>query len=167
MQPYASRVEKTMDELPNNVSPRSNWRWLKIVAGVVALLSAVFLGTIVVLMLQSPPLPPVQTSAASAIQFRNSFVQGTNDAALGNPHPVTATELELNSLLADMLQSNGSSADSNSGFKLNDMRIKLHEDVFDAFIILDYHGKKLTIELNGKIKTERGYSDLPPVLVRS
>ena len=129
---------------------------------------------ILMIMHASPP-PPVVTStqaAASADQKIQAVEQAVNS---GQPATLRMDESELNSYLASHLDisPNGSPNTSPGGASpsdvehvrsaVKDVKVQLIDDRVHAYVVFGFHGKDMTLQLEGKLGAEDGYLRFEPV----
>jgi hypothetical protein len=129
----------------------------------------------ILMIMHAAPPPPVVTSsqaAASADQKIQAVEQAVNS---GRPATLRMDESELNSYLASHLDisPNGSPNTSPSGASpadveqvrsaVKDVKVQLIDDRVRAYVVFGFHGKDMTLQLEGKLGAEDGYLRFEPV----
>lgn len=150
--------------------PRSAWRiawrvvtWATIVAGVVTL----------VLMFHKSAPPVVQADPAAAGRLEVKLLQAESAADTGAPPVLRVDEAELNSYLDSHLAlDRGSPAPNPAGSEptveevqssVRDVKVTLNGDLVHAYVVFDFHGKDLTLDLEGRLHAANGYLQFEPV----
>lgn len=150
--------------------PRSVWRitwrvvtWATIAAGVVTL----------ILMFHKSAPPAVQADPAAASRLEAKLQQVQADASTGTPPVLRVDEAELNSFLSSHLALNpGPSAPAATGSEptleevqsnVRDVKVSMNDDLVHAYVVFDFHGKDLTLDLEGKLHAANGYLQFEPV----
>ena len=92
-----------------------------------------------------------QTSASSAVQNA-----APNATAVAAPSPASAPDLSAPV---------GSSAEQVEQVRssVKDVKVELIEDRVRAYVVFDFHGKDMTLQLEGKLGAEDGYLHFEPV----
>jgi hypothetical protein len=129
----------------------------------------------ILMIMHAAPPPPVVTSAqaaASADQKIQAVEQAVNS---GQPATLRMDESELNSYLASHLDisPNGSPNPSPGGASpadvqqvrsaVKDVKVQLIDDRIRAYVVFGFHGKDMTLQLEGKLGAEDGYLRFEPV----
>jgi hypothetical protein len=169
-QPPVSSVGKAV---PDSAAAKPNpwklifriFRWTTYAFALIAIL----------MIFHASPPPPVVTSpqaAASADQKIQSVEQAVNS---GQPATLRMDESELNSYLASHLDisPNGSPNPSPGGASpadveqvrsaVKDVKVQLIDDRVRAYVVFGFHGKDVTLQLEGKLGAEDGYLRFEPV----
>ena len=159
------------------------------------------LAVVFVLMLRKSPPPAVPVDSAAAARAEQKFARADQAKATGQSRQaVTLDRTELNSYLAQNLQTQGPpdatgasssqsatpSAGSNaattsqpsdplaalnsSGATLDqvqssvkDVKVDMDGDLVKAYVVFDFHGKDLSLELDGHLGAHDGYLKFVPV----
>jgi hypothetical protein len=129
----------------------------------------------ILMIFHASPPPPVVTSpqaAASADQKIQAVEQAVNS---GQPATLRMDESELNSYLASHLDISptGSPNTSPGGASpadveqvrsaVKDVKVQLIDDHVRAYVVFGFHGKDMTLQLEGKLGAEDGYLRFEPV----
>jgi hypothetical protein len=129
----------------------------------------------ILMIFHASPPPPVVTStqaAASADQKIQVVEQAVNS---GQPATLRMDESELNSYLASHLDiSPNSSPNPSPGgaspadveqvrSAVKDVKVQLIDDRVRAYVVFGFHGKDMTLQLEGKLGAEDGYLRFEPV----
>jgi hypothetical protein len=129
----------------------------------------------ILMIMHAAPPPQVVTSAqaaASADQKIQAVEQAVNS---GQPATLRMDESELNSYLASHLDisPNGSPNPSPGGASpadveqvrsaVKDVKVQLIDDRVRAYVVFGFHGKDMTLQLEGKLGAEEGYLRFEPV----
>jgi ligand-binding sensor domain-containing protein len=129
---------------------------------------------ILMIMHTSPP-PPVVTSAQAAASAEQKIAQVEQAVNSGQPATLRMDESELNSYLASHLDisPNGSPNASHGGAAppdveqvrsaVKDVKVQLIDDRVRAYVVFDFHGKDMTLQLEGKLGSEDGFLRFEPV----
>lgn len=148
------------------------------------------------LILKKSPAPNVVSDPAAAARVQQKFAAADQAKATGQPSPsVTLDSTELNSYLAQNLQTQGSSAaestqpapagapsstsgqpsDPNAALNadgatleqvqssVKDVKVDMDGDLVKAYVVFDFHGKDLSLELDGHLGSQDGYLKFDPV----
>jgi len=148
---------------------------------------------ILVLILHKAPPPAVAVDPVAAARVDQKLAAADQAKAVGQPaQPVTLDSTELNSYLAKSLQTSGSSptgsvASSASGpppapsadpaaalndqtatldqvqSSVKDVKVNMDGDLVKAYVVFDFHGKDLSLELDGHLGSQNGYLKFDPV----
>ncbi|MGH9687013.1 MAG: hypothetical protein ACRD5K_07990 [Candidatus Acidiferrales bacterium] len=141
---------------------------------------AVLIVTLALLLRTSPP-PIVITNAAAAASAENKLDAADQAAQSGQPAQVRLDSTELNSYLAQNLQLAGSTS-TNSGDEagtpavegvdaqtaeqaessVENVKIALDGDLVRTYVIFNFHGKDLSLEIDGHLYTQDGYLKFDP-----
>jgi hypothetical protein len=143
------------------------FRWAILAVALVAIL----------LILRTPPLPPIVVTPETSARA-NAKVQEFREALQGGRAPALKLEnSELNSWLNSNLAlrpttppAGSPSATSDAGVpsieeaqsNVKDVKIELLEDSLRAYVLFDFHGKDLSLQLEGKLLVQNGYIRLIP-----
>jgi hypothetical protein len=160
-----------------------------------------FAGLVIILLLvlrKSPP-PNVPVDPKAAARVEQKFAAADQAKAAGQSgQAVTLDSTELNSYLAQNLQTEGSAAASSappsqaaSGganaaassqssdpmaalnsdgatleqvqSSVKDVKVDMDGDLVKAYVVFDFHGKDLSLELDGHLGSQDGYLKFEPV----
>lgn len=142
-----------------------------------------------VLILKKSPAPDVPTSPAAASTAEQKLDAASQAAASGQPAEVQLDSTELNSYLAQNLQLASSTAataataapaadpstgaGSNAGAdpqtvaeaesSVEDVKVDLNGDLVKTYMVFSFHGKDLSLEIDGHLYTQDGYLKFDPV----
>jgi hypothetical protein len=146
-----------------------------------------FVGIILVLVLvlrkSAPPNVPYDPAAASRVQQK--FEAADQAKAAGQQPQVALDRTELNSYLQQNLQTEGSATAANASpppgapspasadadqptleqvqSSVKDVQVDMDGDLVKAHVIFDFHGKDMSLELDGHLGAENGYMKFEPV----
>ena len=136
------------------------------------------LGVVTIAMLLHKAAPPeVKKDPGAANRLEEKLKQAEASAAAGVAPVLRVDEAEVNSYLDTHLELNRESAAPAATAAGNakeptleevqstvrDVKINLIEDRVHAYIVFDFHGKDMTLELEGRLHAEGGYMRLDPV----
>ncbi len=141
---------------------KSKWRLAGRVIGGILAIALVVVITLVMLVLHTPPPPTVQLNALSAQRLDEDFRRAAATAQSGTPSEVRADETQVNSKVQELLQAFRSAQQRGGNESLKDLRIKLVGDRIEAYLLIDYQGRKLAFQITGKIHTVNGYVQFEP-----
>ena len=145
----------------------------------------------IILVLRKSPAPQVPYDPNAAARAEQKFEAAGQAKASGQPAQVQLDRSELNSYLAQNLQLEGQTAapstpsgtpgsapavNPTSGVpesdqptleqvqsSVKDVKVDMDGDVVKAYVIFDFHGKDLSLELDGHLRAENGYLRFEPV----
>lgn len=152
---------------------------------------AVLVLTLLLILKQSPP-PPVTTSRAAAASAERKLDAAAQAARSGQPAQVQLDSTELNSYLAQNLQLAGnasetpdasSSAADPSGSaapapsipgadrqsiaqaesNVENVKVDMDGDLVKTYVVFNFHGKDLSLEIDGHLYTQDGFLRFDPV----
>jgi hypothetical protein len=138
---------------------------------------------VLILLLQKPTPPSVMASAEAAARVEQKFQDAQQAVDQGQAATLTMNETELNSYLAshlDLPDDQSAGIDQNSsenapnkdqasgnaaqtGSAVRDVKVQLLNDRVKAYVVLDLHGKKMTLQLEGKLGEDNGFLTFEPV----
>jgi hypothetical protein len=147
---------------------------------------------VLILVLHKAPPPDVATSPQAAARVEQKFEQVEQAISAGQPATVRVDQTELNSFLISHLDiaanpaagpnaaltpgaipapQEGGSAPSGTPAEqieqmksaVRDVKVELVEDRARAYVVFDFHGKDLTLQLEGRLGTQNGYLRFEPV----
>jgi hypothetical protein len=151
------------NEKPVQVSTqkRRKWRIVALVVGGLMGLGLLCALILAFLIFRTPSPPEIQIDPVAARQFDQDFANAAAASRLGNPSIVRADEVQVNSKIQDMLAKSPSAHEGKVG-SAEDIRIKFVDDHIEAYIALNYQGRRVVFQLNGKIHTLGGYTEFEP-----
>jgi hypothetical protein len=148
--------------------------------------------TLALVLRKSPP-PNVPYDPAAAARVGQKFAAADQAKASGQPARVQLDRTELNSYLAQNLDLSGSARESTTPAAENaqpsdstsapaaglagtdqptldevqssvkDVKVDMDGDVVKAYVVFNFHGKDLSLELDGHLGAEDGYLKFDPV----
>jgi hypothetical protein len=136
-----------------------------------------YAGTLIaiIMILHSTPPPPVVTSPQAAASAEQKIEQVEQAITSGQPATLRMDETELNSYLASHLDisPNGSPNASPNGTSpsdveqvraaVKDVKVQLIGDRVRAYVLFGFHGKDMTLQLEGKLGAADGFLRFEPV----
>lgn len=158
-----------------------------IVRKIVSWIILVGLVLTLVLILKKAPAPDVVTSPAAAASAERKLDSAAQAASSGQPAEVQLDSVELNSYLAQNLQLATSTAaadaaqapDSPTGAtsttsadrqtiaqaasSVENVKVDLNGDLVKTYVIFNFHGRDLSLEIDGRLYTQDGYLKFDPV----
>ncbi len=151
------------------------WSILRICYRVVSWGSLTLLVIAIFLIFHKTPPPAVTRDLQAAGRVETKL--RASEAAAGQPHQLRLDESEVNAYLGSNLalrqdpaagnnaastptEAEPSLADVQSSVK--DVRINLVDDRVQAYLVFDFHGKDLSLLLEGKLHVEDGYLRFQP-----
>jgi len=138
---------------------RSGWRLAGFIGGG-ALAFALLAGLVLVFLAFRVPSPPeVRLDPESARQLDHDFEQAALNAQSGKSSEVRANETQVNSKTRELLGHYQVGQDNGS---VKDLRMKFVADHIEAYILLNYRGRELAVQLSGRIHTSGGYVEFEP-----
>ena len=148
---------------------------------------------ILVLILHKAPAPAIPVDPAAAARVYQKLAAADQAKAAGQPaQPVTLDSTELNSYLAKSFQTSGSApsgsvpssasapsaappADPAAALNdqtatldqvqssVKDVKVNMDGDLVRAYVVFDFHGKDLSLELDGHLGSQNGYLKFDPI----
>jgi hypothetical protein len=141
------------------------FRWSTYVFALIAIL----------MIFHAAPPPAVVTSPQAAASAEQKIARVEQSVSSGQPATLRMDESELNSYLASHLDisPDGSSNASPGGAAppdveqvrsaVKDVKVQLIDDRVRAYVVFGFHGKDMTLQLEGKLGAEDGYLRFEPV----
>ena len=155
----------------------------------------------IVLVLHKSPAPNIPFDAGAAERAEQKFAAADQAKAAGQPGSVALDRSELNSYLAQNLQTEtpapvgapggagggttpGAAADGGGNAandptaalaagdprsledvqsSVKDVKVDMVGDLVKAYVIFDFHGKDISLELDGHLSAENGFMKFEPV----
>lgn len=129
----------------------------------------------IIMILHTAPPPPVVTSPQAAASAEQKIEQVERSVTSGQPATLRMDESELNSYLASHLDisPDGSPNASPGGAAppdveqvrsaVKDVKVQLIDDRVRAYVVFGFHGKDMTLQLEGKLGAEDGFLRFEPV----
>jgi hypothetical protein len=149
----------------------------------------------IVLVLHKSPAPNVAFDPGAAARVEQKFAAADQAKASGQSGSVALDRSELNSYLAQNLQTQtpapvgapagGGAADGSGGNAANDpsaalaagdprsledvqssvkdVKVDMVGDLVKAYVIFDFHGKDISLELDGHLSSENGFVKFEPI----
>jgi hypothetical protein len=146
--------------------------------------------TLVLILKQSPP-PEVATSPAAAASAERKLDAAAEAAQSGQPAQVQLDSTELNSYLAQNLQfggnasgtpnaaSSAAASDSTANApsipgadpqtiaqaesNVENVKVGMDGDLVKTYVVFNFHGKDLSLEIDGHLYTQDGFLRFDPV----
>lgn len=141
--------------------------------------------TLVLVLRKSPP-PSVPYDPNASLRAGEKLAAAEQAQAAGKPAQVQIDRTELNSYLADNLQlantpppgtaPDGGALPAATGIagtdqptleevqsSVKDVRVDTEGDLVKAYVVFDFHGKDLSLELDGHLRSQDGYLKFDPV----
>lgn len=145
---------------------RRAWRisnWLTLAALVV----------VVALILLPAPAPEIQVDLQASQRATAKLREAQAALSSGHPTELRLDEAELNAFLASMLGMQGApnteAAGGDSSVSLDqarsnvkDLKVTMQDDRLHAYLLFDFHGKDLTLLLEGGLSAKDGYLRFEP-----
>ena len=145
-----------------------------------------------VLILRQSPAPQVTTSPAAAASAERKLEAVADAAQSGQPSEVHLDSTELNSYLAQNLQFGGSSSTTpdsaapaadppaaapgeppipgadpqtiaQAESNVENVKIGMDGDLVKTYVVFNFHGKDLSLEIDGRLYTQDGFLKFDPV----
>ncbi len=122
------------------------------------------------LVLHQSPAPQVDTTVEAGSRAQAKIVQFQNaSGGTGRIRTLRMNEAELNSWLSSQMALDAEAPgretpdqDPDRPSNIRDLRVKLLDDGVRAYIGFDFHGKELSLELEGRVEAHNGYLRLEP-----
>ncbi len=140
----------------------------------------------VLMIMHTAPAPPVVTSSQAATRAEQKIQDVEQAVSAGQPATLRLDETELNSFLASHLDIPSNTAASASPASsspnasapptgsspadiaevrssVRDVKVQFIEDRVRAYVVFDFHGKDMTLQLEGRLGASDGYLRFEPV----
>lgn len=138
----------------------------------------VLVGILLVLLLvmKTADAPHVETDPQAAERVERKMQQAERAVEAGESHTLEMDEAELNSMLHANLamkgaegaaaeavaQAEGQPTLEEMQSNVRDVRVQLSDDQVKAYVLFDFHGKDLSLTLEGGLRVVDGYLRLEP-----
>ena len=125
------------------------FRWVALAASV----------TVLLLILRQSRPPEVAIDPQAQTRAEAKVAEMEQAVAVGEPYTLQMEEAELNAWLQRNLALAGPGQPSQPGVEevrsnMRDVRIKLEGDLLRAWVLFDFHGKELTLVLEGRLHVQ-------------
>jgi len=125
----------------------------------------------ILMILHSAPPPPVVTSPQAAASAEQKIAQVEQAVSSGQSATLRMDESELNSYLASHLDISPNASPGGASpadveqvrSAVKDVKVQLIEDRVRAYVLFGFHGKDITLRLEGKLGAGDGYLKFEPV----
>ncbi len=135
----------------------------------------------VLMIMHAAPPPPVVTSTQAAARAEQKLQDVEQAVSAGQPATLRLDETELNSFLASHLDIPSNPAASagpatsappagtpptdieQARSSVRDVKVQFIEDRVRAYVVFDFHGKDMTLQLEGRLGASDGYLRFEPV----
>jgi hypothetical protein len=135
-------------------------RWVIPVVAILVLIS---------ILRQAPP-PQIKTDPTAAQRIETKMEDLQAAAAAGQPYTLQMNEAELNSWLTRSLAlapqglaGGAPTSIEEAQSTMRDIKIELLSDSLRAYVIFDFHGKNLSLLLEGRLFVQNGYLRFAPM----
>jgi hypothetical protein len=165
----------------------------KIVYRILSYGALLALGLILGLILKKSPPPAVKYDPQASARAEQKLAAAGQAQAAGQPAQVQLDRTELNSFVQQNLQTGSSPAPASSGApaaaapgsdnggsstnlndetsqtieqvqsEVKDVKVDMDGDLVKAYVVFDFHGKDLSLELDGHLSSQDGYIKFDPV----
>jgi len=140
----------------------------------------------VLMIMHAAPAPPVVISSQAAARAEQKIQDVEQAVSAGQPATLRLDETELNSFLSSHLDISSNTAASTGPASssptasapptgtspadieqarsaVRDVKVQLIEDRVRAYVVFDFHGKDMTLQLEGRLGASDGYLRFEPV----
>lgn len=135
---------------------------------------------VIVLVLHQAPAPQIRFDPEAAARLSAKLSQSQAAPRAGQPHELRLDQAELNTFLASSLAlkldggaatpltpasppSEGQPSLQEVQSSVRDVKITMAEDRVQSYVLFDFHGKDLSLILEGRLHVESGYLRFEPV----
>ena len=172
--PAASGIAAEERPAPQKAPPglvRKIWRisnWLGLAAMI----------WVLVLILRPAPAPVIPVDPQAGVRAENKVRESQAAASIGQPAPLRLDQAELNAFLASSLGLAGNSTAAATNGEppaagrdpsidevrstVKDVKVTMQDDRVQAYVLFDFHGKDLTLVLEGRLGAKDGYLRFEP-----
>jgi len=122
---------------------------------------------VLVLMMWTTAPPRVQKNPGAAENAREKVGRFQSAVEQGIPHTLRLDEAELNSFLGENLALAPAASEAGTSpaeptieqvqSTVRDVKITLRRDLVGAYVVFDFYGKEMSLEIEGKLRAENGY----------
>jgi hypothetical protein len=136
-----------------------------------------------ILLLHKTAPPRVNATPEAAARVEQKFQDVQHAVSEGQPATLRMNEAELNSYLASLLDFEGNDTANDAAYagdedggspsrpkaadtlrsNMRDLKVQLVNDRVKAYVVLDVHGKDMTLQLEGKLGADNGFVTFEPV----
>jgi hypothetical protein len=176
---------KRSDDLaPRKIAP------LRLIFRIVRWTAYITAAITLLMVFHAAPPPVIATSSQAAVRVEQKVEAVEQAVASGQSATLRLDQTELNSYLASRLDispaaaatpppTTATPADPNSGLpapsgtsteqvaqvrsSVRDVKVELIEDRVRAYVVFDFHGKDMTLQLEGRLAATNGYLRFEPV----
>jgi hypothetical protein len=132
----------------------------------------------ILMVMHAAPPPPVVTNSQAAARADQKIQDVEQAVSAGHPATLRLDETELNSFLSSHLDVPSNSTTSGTTAPapgspptdieqarsaVRDVKVQLIEDRVKAYVVFDFHGKDMTLQLEGRLGASDGYLRFEPV----
>jgi hypothetical protein len=132
----------------------------------------------ILMIMHAAPAPPIVTSSQAAARADQKIQDVEQAVSAGQPATLRLDETELNSFLSSHLDVSSNTAASTAPAPaagspptdiaearsaVRDVKVQLIEDRVRAYVVFDFHGKDMTLQLEGRLGASDGYLRFEPV----
>jgi hypothetical protein len=107
--------------------------------------------------------PTLLTDPVAAMRLEAELKQAETTATTDSPQAITVEEGALNSILQSRLSLIRSQIPPDTSLTMRNVRLQFTGDRMHAYVVLDVYGKDLTIDLQGKIRSDGGFLKFTPI----
>jgi hypothetical protein len=131
----------------------------------IGLVSTVFVVVVLILILlfhtAAPPVVRVDRVAAERLEAEMRLAQ--SEAASQTSRVVHVEEGAANAMLESYLAPARARGNSDDRATVEDMKVKLQNDMIEVYILLSVKGKEVSLDVKGRLYTENGYAQFQPI----
>jgi len=191
--PREKHATRSVRGTPDDIDlPKSIFAHLRKGYVVVQRASLAALVIVVLLMLHKAPPPQVPVDSQAAERAESKFAAARAAIQQNQPYQLTLDRTELNSYLNSNLQlpnhADSRTADTSSSpdafdsnatratpapadetsiaevqSSVKDVKVDMDGDLVKAYVVFDFHGKDMSLELDGRLSSSNGYLQFEPV----
>jgi hypothetical protein len=147
-------------------------RRLVVFAGGVTVASLGVGAAFLVLLFRTPKLPAFANDP-SAIRRLARKIDDTRAVTAGRPHILHIEEAEVNSVFdsqlalsrtrAGLVSGNNATNGTHGTSSVRDLKVKLANDLVHVYLVLEVERKDVSVDLEGKLRSEGGYMQFEPM----
>jgi hypothetical protein len=117
------------------------------------------------LLFRTSAPPAVHIDPSAGKQLEEKWRRAQAEPKGSSAPPLTASETELNSLIASYLPGTQGGSMKQGG-AVQDVKIRLSGDRMSLHALIDFHGKNITADLESRLWSQDGYAHLDPLSAR-
>jgi hypothetical protein len=146
--------------------PTRRWRIVKW-GTLVGFIVVVFTFAILLALVFHKVAPPeMRMDPVAGVRMESVLKQAEATATTDSPQAVRVDEGSMNSMLESRIALTRNYLREDASAPVRDVKVKFVDDQMHAYVVLGVYGKDMSIELEGRVRTEGGYLQFDPLSAR-